>query len=79
MGWKDKVSSKVWGKIISKKTPDKSPFDLAKSELDILKAKEKAVTKLAKDVKDNPELFKQGKGFKEGRGKFGFNKSGKKK
>ena len=78
MGWKDKVSSKVWGKIISKKTADKSPFDLAKSELDILKAKEKAVTKLAKDVKDNPELFKQGKGFKEGRGKFGFNKSGKK-
>ena len=79
MGWKDKVSSKVWGKIISKKTADKPPFDLAKSELDILKAKEKMVKKLAKDVKDNPDLFKKGKAFKEGLGKFGFNKpSGKK-
>ena len=59
MGWKDKVSSKVWGKIISKKTADKSPFDLAKSELDILKAKEKAVTKLAKDVKDKVKVLKK--------------------
>ena len=34
---------------------------------------------MADDVKANPELFKQGKAFKEGRGKFGFNKpSGKK-
>ena len=65
--------------VFRKTTPDKSPVGLARSELNILKAKEKAVTKMADDVKANPELFKKGKAFKEGRGKFGFNKpSGKK-
>jgi len=67
------------GKIASKKTPDKSKLDLAKSQLNIAKIKEKHVTKMAKDVKANTELFKQGSAFKKGIGKFGFNKpSGKK-
>jgi len=78
MGWKDKVAPKVWGKIISKTTADKSPFDLAKSELNIAQAKGKSIDKLAKDVKDNPDLFKKSKAFKEGHGKFGFNRPGKK-
>ena len=35
--------------------------------------------KTVSHVKANPEIFKQGKAFKEGLGKFGFNKpSGKK-
>ena len=39
----------------------------------------KGATKLAADVKANPDVFKQSKAFKEGLGKFGFNKpSGKK-
>ena len=74
---KSKIKPK--GVLESVTTPDKSPVGLARSELNILKAKEKAVTKMADDVKANPELFKKGKAFKEGRGKFGFNKpSGKK-
>jgi hypothetical protein len=66
-------------KIASKTTPDKSKLDLATKELKIVKAKEKAVTKMAKDVKGSPHLFKEGKAFKKGLGKFGFNNpSGKK-
>ena len=68
------VASWVKGKLSSKKTPDKSKLDLAQSELKIVKAKEKAVTKMAKDVKENIPMFKEGKAFKEGLGKFGFNK-----
>ena len=60
-------------KIASKKTPDKSKLDLAKSQLNIATAKAKSTTKLAKDVKENTELFKQGSAFKKGLGKFGFN------
>ena len=67
------------GKIASKKTPDKSKVDLLKSEAKIMIDKAKGATKLAADVKANPEIFKKGKAFKEGLGKFGFNKpSGKK-
>ena len=66
-------------KIKPRTKPDKSQLDMSASELKIVTHKAKMVDKLAKDVKDNPELFKQGKGFKEGLGKFGFNKSGKKK
>jgi hypothetical protein len=67
------------GKIVSKKTPDKSKLSLSQSELNIATAKAKSTTKLAKDVKENVELFKQGSAFKKGLGKFGFNKpSGKK-
>tara|TARA_R110001592_G_scaffold48470_1_gene152521 strand:+ start:272 stop:538 length:267 start_codon:yes stop_codon:yes gene_type:complete len=73
------VASWVKGKLSPKTTPDKSPFDLAKSELNIAKAKGKSIDKLAKDVKENIPMFKEGKAFKEGLGKFGFNKSGKKK
>ena len=77
MGWKDKVASKVWGAIkptIKPRTkPDKSELDLLKSESKVVTHKAKMVDKLAKDVKANTELFKAGKGFKEGRGKFGFN------
>ncbi len=66
-------------KIASKKTKDLSQLDIATKELKIVKAKEKAVTKMAKDVKENTELFRQGSAFKKGVGKFGFNKpSGKK-
>tara|TARA_R110001632_G_scaffold135505_1_gene250986 strand:+ start:57 stop:347 length:291 start_codon:yes stop_codon:yes gene_type:complete len=66
-------------KISPKKTKDKSKVDLLKSEANILTSKAKGATKLAADVKANPEIFKQGKAFKEGLGKFGFNKpSGKK-
>ena len=66
-------------KIKPRTKPDKSKVDLARSQLNISKAKEKSVTKMADDVKANPELFKKGKAFKEGSGKFGFNKpSGKK-
>jgi len=61
------------GKIASKKTPDKSKLDLAQSQLNIAKAKEKSVTKLAKDVKENIPMFKEGTAFKKGTGKFGFN------
>ena len=79
MGWKDKVAKSVWGVIKSKTTPDKSKLDIARSELKIAKIKEKNVSKMAKDVEANPELFKQGSAFKKGLGKFGFNKpSGKK-
>ena len=79
MGWKDKVARSVWGVIKSKKTKDLSKLDLATKELKIVKAKQKAVTKMAKDVTDKPELFTAGSAFKKGVGKFGFNKpSGKK-
>ena len=84
MGWKDKVAKSVWGAIkpkgvFSKTTPDKSKLDLLKSEGKILTHKAKGATKLAKDVKANPHVFKESKAFKEGLGKFGFNKpSGKK-
>jgi len=74
MGWKDKVAKSVWGAIKSKTTPDKSKLDLAKSELNIAKAKGKSIDKMAKDVKENPNLFKEGTAFKKGLGKFGFNK-----
>ena len=73
------VASWVKGKLSPKITPDKSKLDLAKSELNIATAKAKSVTKMADDVKANPHVFKESKAFKEGRGKFGFNKpSGKK-
>ena len=66
-------------KIKPRTKPDKSKVDLLKSEANILTSKAKGATKLAADVKANPELFKEGKAFKEGLGKFGFNKpSGKK-
>ena len=66
-------------KIKPKTTPDKSKVDLLKSEAKIIIAKAKGATKLAADVKANPHVFKEGKAFKEGLGKFGFNKpSGKK-
>tara|TARA_R110000765_G_scaffold391717_1_gene484701 strand:- start:82 stop:336 length:255 start_codon:yes stop_codon:yes gene_type:complete len=61
------------GKIASKKTPDKSKLDLAKSQLNIAKTKLESTNKMAKDVKANTELFKQGSAFKKGTGKFGFN------
>ena len=83
MGWKDKVAKTVWGAI--KPTikprikPDKSKLDLLKSEGKILTHKAKGVTKMAADVKANPHVFKEGKAFKEGRGKFGFNRSSGKK
>ena len=73
------VASWVKGKLSSKKTPDKSKLDLAKSELNIAKAKGKSIDKLAKDVKENTELFKAGTAFKKGHGKFGFNKPSSKK
>ena len=78
MGWKDKVAKSVWGAIKSKTTPDKSKLDLAKSELNIAKAKAKSTDKMAKDVKENVELFRSGSAFKKGVGKFGFNKPGSK-
>ena len=68
------VASWVKGKLSPKITPDKSKLDIAKSELKIAKAKAKSTTKMAKDVKENPHLFREGKAFKEGLGKFGFNK-----
>ena len=68
------VASWVKGKLSSKKTPDKSKLDVAKSELKIAKIKAKNVDKLATDVKANPHLFKEGSAFKKGVGKFGFNK-----
>ena len=72
--------ARVAGKgIKAKKTKDLSKLDLVKKEGKILKAKARAVTKMAKDVKDKPELFTAGSAFKKGVGKFGFNKpSGKK-
>ena len=60
-------------KIKPRTKPDKSQLDMSASELKIVTHKAKMVDKLAKDVKANTELFKAGKGFKEGRGKFGFN------
>ena len=66
-------------KIKPKTKPDKSKLDLIKSETKILKSKQKNIRKLADDVKENTELFKKGKGFKEGLGKFGFNKPSSKK
>ena len=66
-------------KIKPRIKPDKSKVDLLKSEANILTSKAKGATDLAKKVKENPNLFKEGKAFKEGLGKFGFNKpSGKK-
>jgi arylamine N-acetyltransferase len=78
---RNKASADIFkkSKIASKKTPDKSKLDLAQSELNIAEAKGKSVDKMAKDVKENTELFRQGSAFKKGVGKFGFNKpSGKK-
>ena len=74
------VALRGFGKALkAKKTKDLSKLDLARKELKIVKAKEKSVTKMAKDVKENPNLFKEGTAFKKGLGKFGFNKpSGKK-
>ena len=63
MGWKDKVARSVWGAIKSKTTPDKSKLDLAKSQLNIAKIKQKNVTKMAEDVQANPKLFKEGTAF----------------
>ena len=74
MGWKDKVAKSVWGAISPKKTPDLSKLESATKELKIAKIKEKNVTKMAKDVKENVEVFRQGSAFKKGLGKFGFNK-----
>ena len=68
------VASWVKGKLAPKTTPDKSKLDLAKSELNIAKAKGKSIDKMAKDVKENIPMFKEGKAFKKGLGKFGFNK-----
>ena len=68
------VASWVKGKLSPKTTPDKSKLDLAKSELRIVKAKAKSTTKMAKDIKENVEEFKQSPAFKKGLGKFGFNK-----
>ena len=68
------VASWVKGKLSPKTTPDKSKLDLAKSELNIAKAKGKSIDKMAKDVKENVELFRSGSAFKKGVGKFGFNK-----
>jgi len=81
MGWLNLLlkGKKVAGAIKSKTTPDLSKLARVQSELNIAKAKEKSVTKMAKDVKENVELFRQGSAFKKGVGKFGFNKpSGKK-
>ena len=78
---RNKASADIFkkSKIASKKTKDLSQLDIATKELKIVKAKEKAITKMAKDVKENTELFRQGSAFKKGVGKFGFNKpSGKK-
>ena len=66
-------------KIKPRTKPDKSKVDLLKSEAKILIDKAKGATKMAADVKANPEIFKKGKAFKEGLGKFGFNRPGKKK
>ena len=68
------VASWVRGKLAPKTTPDKSKLELATKELKIAKIKEKNVTKMAKDVKENIPMFKEGKAFTEGLGKFGFNK-----
>ena len=81
MGWLKLLlkGKKVVGAIKSKTTKDLSKLDIATKELKIAKIKEKSVTKMTKDVKENTELFKQGSAFKKGLGKFGFNKpSGKK-
>jgi len=81
MGWINLLlkGKKVAGAIKSKTTKDLSKFDIATKELKIAKIKQKNVTKMAKDVKENVELFRQGSAFKKGVGKFGFNKpSGKK-
>ena len=78
---RNKASADIFkkSKIASKKTPDKSKLSLSQSELKIATAKEKAVTKMGKDVEENTELFRQGSAFKKGVGRFGFNKpSGKK-
>ena len=72
------VASWVRGKLAPRTTPDKSKLDLAQSELNIAEAKGKSVDKMAKDVKENTELFRQGSAFKKGVGKFGFNKPGSK-
>ena len=68
------VASWVKGKLSPKTTPDKSKLELAKKELKIQKLKLERTTKLAKDVKENIPMFKEGKAFTEGLGKFGFNK-----
>ena len=81
MGWINLLlkGKKVAGAIKAKTTKDLSKLDLATKELKIAKIKQKNVTKMAKDVKENVELFRQGSAFKKGIGKFGFDKpSGKK-
>jgi len=81
MGWINLLlkGKKVAGAIKSKTTKDLSKLDIATKELNIAKIKQKNVNKMAKDVKENVELFREGSAFKKGVGKFGFNKpSGKK-
>ena len=46
----------------------------ATKKLKIAEAKGKSIDKMAKDVKENVELFRSGSAFKKGVGKFGFNK-----
>ena len=60
--------------IKAKKTKDLSKLDLATKKLKIAEAKGKSIDKMAKDVKENVELFRSGSAFKKGVGKFGFNK-----
>ena len=68
------VARWVKGKHSPKTTPDKSKLELAKKELKIQKLKLERTTKMAKDVKENVELFRSGSAFKKGVGKFGCNK-----
>ena len=72
------VASWVKGKLSPKTTPDKSKLELATKELKIAKTKLERTNKMAKDVKENVELFRSGSAFKKGVGKFGFNKPGSK-
>ena len=76
MGWINLLlkGKKVAGAIKSKTTKDLSKLDIATKELNIAKIKQKNVNKMAKDVKENVELFREGSAFKKGVGKFGFNK-----
>jgi hypothetical protein len=68
------VASWVRGKIAPKTTRDKSKLEVAQSELKVAKAKARSIDKMAKDVKENLQMFREGEAFKEGLGKFGFNK-----
>ena len=81
VGKRNKASADMFkkSKLHSKTTPDKSQLGLLASEAKIVTHKAKGATKLAKDVKENTELFKAGTAFKKGHGKFGFNKPSSKK